>query len=462
MFSCEFSQTQNGHKLKVIASQKEWLTSVKRSLTSEGRSLTWDDFASMLDIEPRTFKTYRMPDDSKNFRKMPSILKEKIESLLKQIANKTDDIPLDITFDGIIPALAALTIRQAYTSLIDQKMISGTMRYPTQPIGLTSEDHRAMSLLSSASLYNGLPDYGAEIHQLLFMCTKPLGEWLPIREIKDSGMESLCLIDPDDMVPTAEAQDLAVNFTNLTTHLENQLFYSFKEKLTNFPDKQAFDIYTRVRENIVRYPVICADKFTSIFNNLPAVISVNIQQNFYEPVPDAWEIEGSVKICKNCGNSLKREKKHLACRTNACSQSLNVQSDDSFKANTLLRVNRGIKQYWVEPGFDEIKLYDSICQIGIEAHLYPKQDIVDIEVGDIGIDLKAYTSPETLGNKFNLSLGGLSRYKHKWVVVPDSLIKRIPNYLKRLRSTIKHETLLCYSVSEALEQIIKEESSCER
>ena len=78
----------------------------------------------------------------------------------------------------------------------------------------------------------------------------------------------------------------------------------------------------------------------------------------------------------------------------ACAASTNPSSSTSRDIEDVLRVTRGIQQYWVEPGFDELRFYDALLNHEIEAELYPSMDRVDIAVGSIGIDLKCYSSPE--------------------------------------------------------------------
>ena len=80
----------------------------------------------------------------------------------------------DDVFSLLLPALAALTMRQARISLIEDRMIAGVDKKYGSPIGLTAEDRRAMALVSRACLSLGLPDYGSEIHDLLVMCARPL------------------------------------------------------------------------------------------------------------------------------------------------------------------------------------------------------------------------------------------------------------------------------------------------
>lgn len=53
-------------------SQKDSLSRIKKALeVRHEKRVTWDEFAEMSSIEPRTLKTYRMPEGSADYRQMP-------------------------------------------------------------------------------------------------------------------------------------------------------------------------------------------------------------------------------------------------------------------------------------------------------------------------------------------------------------------------------------------------------
>ncbi len=68
----------------------------------------------------------------------------------------------------LIAALSALVMRQARIALVEGKMIAGITRTPGAQVGLAAEDRKAMALVSRECLSRGLPDHGAEIHDLLW------------------------------------------------------------------------------------------------------------------------------------------------------------------------------------------------------------------------------------------------------------------------------------------------------
>lgn len=386
---------------------------------------------------------------------MPALAKSAINGLLgKTTSDGPANEPLnadDLTL--VVQALAAMVVRQARSSLIEGRMVSGTTRSYGVPVGLTPEDRKAMALVSKTCLTHGLRDHGAEIHDLLWLCTKPFGEWLKVPPVISMGLESTFLIEADSGIPTADAEELASGFTGLTSTLEEQLFIRFMEVLARFPERRANSDYTAIREFVVRHPVVPLEKLRRFDQDVSSQIWMLMQNQFYESVPESWQIGEKVPLCDYCGNAMKQGKAGLVCRTAACNASFPAKVGRHEMAANLLRVTRGIRQYWVEPGFDEIRMYDALIAHKHPAELYPNRDRVDIAVGEIGIDLKSYASPEILGRHFKRGIGGLAHYRHKWVVVPDWLVNSNPTYLDRLKATIERGDLECLSVSHALRKI---------
>lgn len=442
-------------------SQKSWLVAAKLALMKSHPGLTWDEFAKMVGVEPRAFKTYRMPDDSDDYRTMPARTKADIEKLMLKESGEAsaqgEAPPLAAPNNLLIQSLAALVVRLAHLSLIEGRMVAGTSRTYGSPVGLSPEDRRAMSAVSRACLINALPDRAAEIHDLLTYCTQPLKVWLPVPEVTKSGLDATVLIHAEEGIPTAEAEELAAGFTGMTAGLEEQLFAKFMELIGRYPEATANTYYTKAREFVVRNPVCHVDDIKQKLNNdLPSLIWIVIQQQFYESLPQSWATQnGEVPICDHCGNAMVAGKAGLVCRTHACAALNSAKSSKAVPVATLLRVSRGIHQYWIEPGIDELRLYDALLAHGEAAELYPFRDRVDIAVEDTGIDLKNYASPETLGTKFKRGIGGLAYYGQRWLVIPDWQVASVPSYLDRLRKAMDRDDVLCMTVSEALTRLTK-------
>ena len=440
----------------IAESQKILLGQIKRTLEVRyGKRITWDDLAEISGIEPRTLKTYRMPEGSADYRQIPALAKQALEHLLSRpqtsIVNATT----------LVSALSSLVISQARMALLDRSIISGMDAVQGRRGGLSREDRRIMAMVSRLCLQAGLPDHGGEIHNLLALCKLPLEEWLNLPEIFSQGLGPMVLIDPEYGTPTPEAQDLALGFSTLTAHIEEKLFDAFKENLKRFPEQSADSYYTAIREFVVRHPVVSEDVLAFSKPKVPGNLWLGVQTEYYEPIPGGLARNGKITLCAHCNSLMQKHaiSAQLRCQSRACHQSRPTLAGDTLEAASARRVHKSIHQYWVEPGIDEIFLYDALTKAGLPAQLYPHQDRVDIAVDDIGMDLKTYASPEILGAKFKKSIGGLAHYGRKWIVIPDWLIKLTPNYLARLRSAMGEESsqrLTCMSSTQALQEALKQ------
>ena len=443
-------------KSTVLNSQKVWLAEAKKSISLHVAGLTWDDFAKLAGIEPRAMKSYRMPESSSDYRKMPASVEAVISELVaKYVSGARVVAKVSAKDEGkvLLAALAALVVRQAREAVVDGKVISGVSMVEGSGFGLQARDREAMAMVSRHCLLNNLPDYGSEIHNLLYQCTKPFKDWLPIEAVRSNGLEDSSFIEREDLMPTPEAEEWSRNYGDLVQTLEESLFAKLKELLGRINKEQADLYYTKIREFVVRHPVCRMEEVQEMGRGLSSVLAMLVQQQFYEPVPDAWATEvNAVKLCTHCGNAIKKTTFGLMCRTRACASSKPLQIGGSVSPSQLIRATRGISQYWIEPGFDEIQMLDHLKRLGLNPQLYPKSDLVDIAFGPVGVDLKSYVSPETLGYKLQSSIGGLAMYADKWLVVPDWLIRKTPAYLDRLRSAMGRPDVLCLGVSEAVER----------
>lgn len=73
----------------VAQTQRQYLNAVKTELIGlRGKKVTWDEFAEMCGIEPRAFKTYRMPDKSNDYRVMSKLAMDAVERVLVEQQKK--------------------------------------------------------------------------------------------------------------------------------------------------------------------------------------------------------------------------------------------------------------------------------------------------------------------------------------------------------------------------------------
>jgi hypothetical protein len=441
------------------SSQRAFLQDAKRKLAAKDKKITWDRLAVLAGVEPRALKTYRMPATSPNYREMPKLVRAAIQDLLSEVPKSLtgeDETRGPPPMESILPAaLAALVLRQARQAIVHDRPISGVEKWAGDQIGLEREDRQAMALVSRARLRVGLTDVGAEIHELLSHCTQPLGSWLPLPQIHAERLSNVILLDAEEGVPTREAEELARRFVSATASLEELLFSRFHEQLGKSSRAAATSYYSRVREFIVRHPIVAADELARLTAELPSTIGVLINQQFYEPLPDGWGNGGHITVCGHCGNAMKTQQSGDHCRTKACAESMPMKAVSRVPIQASLRLTRGIRQYWQEPGFDELRLFDELIAAGFSPSLYPELDRVDIAVGDVGIDLKAYVSPELLGARICNSIGGLAHYNRKWLVIPDRLIDRVPAYLERLRGVLGQASVRALASSSVAKELLR-------
>jgi hypothetical protein len=433
--------------------------------------MTWDAFAALLGVEPRAMKTYRMPPGSSDSRTMPKLLVEKIERL---VLEAREPVPGDSAGAqlmqnagvawkpgpdslNLLPrSLAALVTRQARQVFMGggATMISGVDRL-SGTSGLGDEDRRALALVSRARLSLGRSDVGAEIHELLAHCTKPLGEWLPIAAVKDAGLGTVRLIDLDDRMPTLEAEELAAGFGGMTSLLEEQVFAAFQDSLSKHPARDANEFYTAVRTFVIRNPVVSRKQLLKLMVALPSSVWACVEQQFYEQLPSALA-DSEVTLCDHCGNLMMRHAGGQRCSTQACAAIHGPTPGRAVPADELLRLNRSLRKYWLEPGIDEIRLGDILTAAGHRVRMYPNRDTVDLDLGEgstVGIDLKAYSSPELLGERLKQRPGGLRQYKKPLLVIPDWMARRVPNYVERVRACLDGSPIRPLTLSEAVKDI---------
>ncbi|MBL8345254.1 MAG: hypothetical protein JNN03_07420 [Rubrivivax sp.] len=465
-------QQDSGPAADLKIDQKAFLVAAKRALGAGGSRLTWDQFAARLGVEPRAMKTYRMPAESSDFRTIPRLLVEKIEALVADALKATATSgaesgedregtvwrPRGDPMNALPASLAALVMRQGRQVFMGggATMVSGVDRLWSGVAGLGDEDRRAMALVSRARLTLGLRDVGAEIHELLAHCTKPLGEWLPVPSVTDGGLATVCLIDAEDRMPTLEAEELARGFAGMTGLLEEQVFAAFQDSLSKQSAKDADDYYTQVRTFVVRNPVVTRKHLLKFLAGLPSAVWVCVEQQFYEPLPGALAAGETTTLCSHCNNVMTRSRGALHCTTAACAAEHGASRGLTLPAADLFRLNRPLRKYWLEPGIDELRLAERLAARGHTVRMYPNRDTVDLDLGEggkVGIDLKAYSSPELLGERLRRRPGGLMTYKTPWLVIPDWLARRVPNYVDRVSACLEGSPIRALTLADAVEEL---------
>lgn len=472
-----------GHDL-AEHSQAAFLNHAKAVLSRVHKKMTWDRMAELAEIEPRALKTYRMPENSPDHRAMPKSVRRQIEALMEQAGQpgrsgkqagpaQPEDAagPLaqrPALFEVVAPALAALVVRTA-AQLHNEGMgvvVSGVDRRAGSRVGLSAEDRRTMALVTRARLSLGLSDTTSEIHNLLALCTQPLGEWLALPEVLAEGLGPVRLIDPEQLMPTLEAEGLAEDVAGLASLVEEQLFGDFREALAKLTPAQADEVYTAVRGFVVRHSVVNQKELEAFLEDLPSGVANRVRMGFYEPLSARLDGSEGVALCSRCGNLTKAHAGGAGgwlCTTAACQQHGAAPMKAAQPGIEHFRLARGLRQYWLEPGIDEVLLLDALQVAGLSPRLYPHRDRVDIDLGadsGVGLDLKAYASPELLGRRLKKRPGGLAFYTQRWLVVPDWLANATPGYMDRLKGALgAGSSIQAMTVGQALKRALSLQES---
>lgn len=472
-----------GHDL-AERSQATFLNHAKAVLSRVHKKMTWDRMAELAEIEPRALKAYRMPENSPDHRAMPKSVRRQIEALMEQAGQPGRSVkqaapaqPEDAAgppaqrpalFEVVAPALAALVVRTA-AQLHNEGMgvvVSGVDRRSGSRVGLSAEDRRTMALVTRARLSLGLSDTTSEIHNLLALCTQPLGEWLALPEVLAEGLGPVRLIDPEQLMPTLEAEGLAEDVAGLASLVEEQLFGDFREALAKLTPAQADEVYTAVRGFVVRHPVVNQKELEAFLEDLPSGVANRVRMGFYEPLSARLDGSEGVALCSRCGNLTKAHAGGAGgwlCTTAACQQHGAAPMKAAQPGIEHFRLARGLRQYWLEPGIDEVLLFDALQGAGLSPRLYPHRDRVDIDLGadsGVGLDLKAYASPELLGRRLKKRPGGLAFYSQRWLVAPDWLANATPGYMDRLKGALgAGSSIQAMTVGQALKRALSLQES---
>lgn len=323
--------------------------------------------------------------------------------------------------------------------------------------GLMEDEMRIMAAISRRQLRAGQSDLACELFNLQASCTRPLADWFPGINQIDEGLADLVVIDSQTGLATQEAIELAAGFGGLDAEHQQGAFETIRAELDKRPKTIADLEYTKLREFVVRHPVCDRAAIQKTLSDMamPAALSAVVYRDIYETAPLAWSRGDSVAVCGYCGNALLLDRgRTRRCRTQSCHYARPLKMGTPVAGGDLMCVSAPFHLYWIEPGVDEIRLYDALMANGHRPSLYPYRDRVDISLGEIGIDLKDYSSPVLLGRKLRQSIGGLAQYREKWLVIPDRRCRGGDDYRSRLieelGTTARRLTVL--SVSESIER----------
>lgn len=285
---------------------------------------------------------------------------------------------------------------------------------------------RGRSMLAAACLQSGVPDIGSGLHVAMERMTLPPSAWGLAPDLTPKSYREVVLIDPILRIPTNEAWQIAKLHPTEGDAREHVQFKRLMDALTKVHKEKA---YTVLRGYLIRNPMVRRKDLNAFLLENGDLFDTEVIIGFYgQPSPD-WIRQGAAAcVCVHCNSPFMPTRGYLTarCANRACSATeIPTSRPISGDPSDYLVLHDELMLYWVAPGYDEIRLFDALTAASLDTSLYPRQDEVDISVGDFdtGIDVKAYSSP-TLLAKVLASKGRqepLGRYRLKIIAVPDRL-----------------------------------------
>lgn len=305
----------------------------------------------------------------------------------------------------------------------------------------------ALPRLSALYMCEGKEDKAASVHKLMEMATTPLKEWgIDYFAKEDFPYQDIILIDPQTLAPTPESLELAAKSGG---YGEDQIledhYHTQVRDLVQSARKRRDQLYTSIREFIVRHPLATIREIEDWKDSLKFPKAKQTLAGFYRDIPVGWTHCGTVHKCSNCGGLLKPHPDKtlypdgLCVVSNCRKKGIFPKTDDLPDYQDMKLLNNQLLTYWVGPGLDEIQIYDTAKSAGRNACLYPSSDACDISLDGfaVGIDAKSYTSAMLLIKRLNSSIGRLTEYDRKIIAISDELDDRFGNYMATLRSEKK-------------------------
>ncbi len=385
-------------------------------------------------------------------------------------AMQTNPLPLstghrslfDLAEDAIV--LLAQGILRQYDRVLSGREI--VCQHDSMP----PELYKAMCKLGRLYIEEGLTDSAACVHAVLERARYSLisEHWkLEVFRSSDFRFGAVTLIDPDLRVPTSDCSEIAGISGSFGEDnvIEHRLYRLLREATERMGSRRQHKAYTALRELVGRYSLIIERQLWDyLVNNNLTPLQGTIIDTFFDPVPDIWLIKGLAHRCAHCGTLMRPHpnKKIFPegrCPIRQCNSRKRAKADVKLdpSQDSLLIAKPQILTYWTGPAIDELEIFDTARQYGLNAELYPESDLCDVSINEraIGIDAKSYTSPVSLGLRLNRSIGGLIHYRRRIIAVSDQLIEENPSYISTLKSTLDKKgdpaTLEIWLVSEVFE-----------
>jgi hypothetical protein len=301
----------------------------------------------------------------------------------------------------------------------------------------------AIPRLSALYMCEGKEDKAASVHSVMEMATQPVKEWgIDYFARDDFPYREIVLIDPETLVPTLESYELAIEAGGYgEDQILERKYHNQVRELVKSAHSRKDDLYTAIREFIVRHPLATSKEIEEWKDSLKFPRARSMLTNFYRDIPSQWTHQELVHRCSHCGGLLKPhpDKNRYPdgiCVVSQCRRKgVFPKTDEVLVADDLKLLQNQLLTYWVGPGLDEIEIYDAALKAGRKATLYHSSDACDIslEYFAVGIDAKSYSSASLLIKRLNTSIGRLVEYDRKIIAISDELNDKAGVYMNTLR-----------------------------
>ncbi|MXP63906.1 hypothetical protein E0493_11175 [Roseomonas sp. M0104] len=323
---------------------------------------------------------------------------------------------------------------------------------------------RGLALLSRISVEEGAPDLGASLHVMNELATRPMAGWGLQAFRAPFKYADVVLVDGEAGVATEDCRELAREASGGEIAAAETIYHErLREAVAKRPRNQRDAAYEALRSFVVRNPAIPQDELIRFIARGGHTASLQVVQAFYRPVPQTALFGTRAHRCAHCHSLLWPDRDKTSypdgrCRIRQCrlahpTSELGAVIEDpsSWRIAT-----PAVTAYWVGPGLDEVNICDALLASGRKAVLYPQQDAADVGVDglDIGIDVKTYASPVTLGNKLTRDTGRLGMFARRFLAVPDDKLRNNRDYLRQLRESYRGKLGIEFvTVSQVIEEL---------
>ena len=342
--------------------------------------------------------------------------------------------------------VAAILLAQGILRQYDRVLTGEIVR---QEDGLPPELQSAMCRLGRLYIMEGKEDRAACVHDVLDRSRQPFesSHWgLSALQNPRFRFRHALLIDPVFRVPTPDCSIIA----NVAGGFgeDNLLETRFHTRLREAAERcgtRREQAYTEIRSWLARRSLTTEREYGAwLVDKRLTPLQQTILEDYFQPVPELWLIEGRAHRCANCGTLMRPQpdKTHFPdgrCPIRQCNSKRSPAVSERLDPALGLHVAKPqILTYWTGPAIDELAIYTAGAKRGLSVKLYPEFDLCDVAVEGraIGIDAKSYSSPITLALRLNKGIGGLINYRRRIIAIGEELVDRSPNYISTVRSCL--------------------------